>query len=192
MATVIKPNYFGFYSHLPALSCSTPLNGHALCCCSQHGFETLLEPKALRKNHLHSYYIILNCEALISLNKKHLTSSIQLITIAIAWYFFQICPKKNSFFIAPQLGSGHHQLDLREMLSRHIGEGTQATAPFEVDSNGFMVPRVGGSVELTRRHEVRMHSIYIYIFTIYMYIYKYKYIYIYKCKHHVHTHTYIW
>ena len=127
-ATVIKQSYFWSYSHLPALSCSTPLNGHGLCC-----FETLLEPKALRKNHLHSYYIILNCEALISLNKKHLTSSIQLITIAIAWYFFQICPNKNSFFIAPQLelGSGHHQLDLREMLSRHIGEGTQAAAPFD-------------------------------------------------------------
>ena len=176
-ATVIKRSYFWFYSHLPALSCSTPLNGHVLCC-----FETLLEPKTFEKEP--SAFILYNSELwsidIFKQKTSHICNAYLVTYSYIAWYFFQICPNKNSFFIAPQLelGSGHHQLDLREMLSRHIGEGTQATAPFD-GSTGCI-----RSVELTTRHEIWMHSIYIYAnimsinkytYAIIWYIYIYAY-----------------
>lgn len=71
--------------------------------------------------------------------------------------FFRYVPSKNPFSLLPNWALG-----TTNWISEKCSRATSAKEPKRPRLS--MVPRVGGSVELTTRHEVWMHSINIYIY----------------------------
>ena len=100
---------------------------------------------------------------------SHIFNSINYYSYSLI-LFSDMSQQKTPFSLLPNWALGTTNWISEEMLSRHIGEGTQATAPFEVASSGFMVPRVVGRVELTTRAR-SMNAQNIYIFYNLYYIY---------------------